>query len=84
MSAISSLSSVPRRRQQLGLVHAGDERLAHRIGNFQQNFAVALGLDQPPNRQAIIQRQRFENVRHVGRMQIVELFLQRGLVLLVD
>ena len=61
-----------------------DEALAHRLGDFQQDLAVAVGLDQVPHAQTPVERQRLEDVGDVGRMQRIERLLQLGLVLLVD
>jgi hypothetical protein len=59
-------------RHQFGGRHVLDERFAYRIGNFEQDFAVALGLDQVPDQQALVERQRFEDVGDVGRVHGVE------------
>ena len=64
-------------------VHRLDEGLAHRIGDFQQDLAVAVGLDQVPDEEALVERQRLEDVGDVGRVQLVELVAQLGDVLLV-
>ncbi len=56
-------------RQDLVIVHVGDQRLAHRIGDLEQDVAIALGLDQLPDGQAIVQRERLENMRDVRRVQ---------------
>src|SRR5690606_40823063 len=66
---------------QLMIVHVGDQGFAHRIGDFKKNIAVALGLDQLPDGQALIERQSFENVGNVGRVQLVKLALQLSEVL---
>ena len=72
------------RRAQLGRLHVRDERLAHRLGDFQQDLAVAVGLDQVPHHETLVARQRLEDVGDVRRVQGVELLLQLGPVLLVD
>lgn len=64
-------------------VHHLDQRFAHRVGDFQQDVAVALGLDQLPHHQPVFQRQGFQDIGHVGGVQLVELFLQGAQVLLV-
>src|SRR5579859_7690261 len=69
---------------QLVRVHVLDERSAHRVRDFEQDFAVALGLDQVPDDQSLFERQRFQDVGNVGRMEPVEFLLQLGKVLLVD
>ncbi len=68
---------------QLMAVHVGDQRFTHRIRHFQQNLAVALGLDQLPDRQTLLQRQRLQHIGYVGRMQLIELALQLDQVLLM-
>ncbi len=60
------------RRDQLLAVHALDQRLAYRIGDFEQDFAVALGLDQVPDDQAFLERQCFKHKGDIGGMQGVE------------
>jgi hypothetical protein len=54
-------------------LHRSISDLAHRIRHFEQDFAVALGLDQVPDQQALVERQRFEDVGDVGRVHRVEL-----------
>ncbi|MCY1409269.1 hypothetical protein D9M71_246140 [compost metagenome] len=66
------------------IVHVGDQRLPDGVGYFEENVAVALCLDQLPDRQAVIQRQGFEDVGNVGRVQLVQLALKLGKVLPVD
>ncbi len=61
---------------QLRRIHAGDEALAHGVRRLDQNVTVAVRLDQIPDEDALVERQRFENVRDVGRMQLVELRAQ--------
>ena len=73
-----------RRGDQLVAVHVRDERFAHRIGDLQQDVAIAVGLDQFPDDKALVERQRFQDVGDIRRMQPVELVLQFGQVLLVD
>ena len=75
---------LPGGRDQLVGIHVLDERLAHRIRDFEQDFAVALGLDQVPDDQALFKRQCFKDVGNVGRVEFVELVLQLGKVLFVD
>jgi hypothetical protein len=65
------------RSDELVLVHARDEALAHGIGYFQEDLAVAIGLDEIPDDQPLLERQRFEDVSDVGRMQSVQLALER-------
>src|SRR5690606_12135444 len=62
--------------QDFVIIHVGDQRLAYRIGNFEQDVTVALGLDQLPDGQAVIQRQRFKDVCNVCRVQRFQLALQ--------
>jgi hypothetical protein len=63
---------------QLGRVHRLDERFAHRVADLQQDLAVAIRLDQVPDRQALIERQRLEDVGDVGRVQPVQASAQRA------
>ena len=72
-----------RGRAQLLAVHGGDQRLADRIGNLDQDLAVTLRLDQVPYQQALLDRQGFQNVGDVCRMQAIQLVSQFGEVLLV-
>jgi hypothetical protein len=69
--------------QQLRLVHRLDQRFANRVGDFQQDLAVALRLDQIPHQQALVDRQRLQDVGHVRRVQLLQLALQLDQVLLV-
>ena len=69
------------RSDQLLQIHAADESLAHRIGSLEQDFAVALRFDEIPDDEPLLQRQRFEHVRDVGRMHGVELRAKFGDVL---
>jgi hypothetical protein len=66
------------RGDQLGRVHRLDERLAHRVGHLDEDFAVAVGLDQVPHGEARLHRQRLEEVGDVGGVQGVELGAQAG------
>ena len=65
-------------------IHRLDQRLAYCIGHFEQDLAVALGLDQIPYEQPVLERQGLEDERDVGRVQFVEAVLQFGYVLLVN
>ena len=69
--------------QQLGVVHARDQRFAHRVRHFEQNFAVASGAHLLPHQQPVFERQRFQNVSDVGRVQGIEPVFQLGQILLV-
>ena len=69
--------------QQFRLVHRLDQRFANRVGHLQQNLAVVLRTDQAPHQPALVQRQRFQNVGHVRRVQRFQMPLQLGQVLLV-
>ena len=44
------------RRHQLARIHRFDERFAHRVGHLDQDLAVAIGLDQIPYRQPLLER----------------------------
>ena len=70
-----------RRGDELRRVHRLDQRFADRVGDLDQDLAVALGLDQVPDVQPLVERQRLEDVGDVGRMQRVELALQQRTVL---
>jgi hypothetical protein len=72
------------RRHQLGALHRLDQRLAHGIRDFEQDFAFALGLDQIPGDQTLIERQRFEDVGDVRRVHGRQLGLQFVQMLLVN
>ena len=61
-----------RRRHHLLAAHVGDQRFTHRVGDFEQNFTVARRIDQTPNMQTIVQRQGFEHVGDIRRMQTIE------------
>ncbi len=65
------------RGDELVFVHARDERLAHGIGDFEQDLAVALGFHEIPYDEPLIQRERFEDVSDIGWMQPIELGLKR-------
>ena len=65
-------------------VHRGDERLADGLGDLEQDLAVAVGLDQVPDVEPLVERQRLEDVGDVRRMQAVEPSLELRLVLLGD
>ena len=54
------------------VIHVLDEGLTHRIGDFQQNLAVTVGLDQIPHHQPLLARQCFEDIGHIRRMQRIE------------
>jgi hypothetical protein len=70
-----------RRGDQLLGVHRRDERLAHRLGDFEQDVAVATRAHEIPDVQPLLERERFEDVRNVGGVQPVELALELRLVL---
>ncbi len=65
-------------------VHRLDEGFPHRVGDFEQDFAVPLGLDQIPQEEPVFERQGFEDVGDVRRVQAVELVGEFLDVLLVD
>ena len=44
------------RRDQLSRIHRLDERFAHRVGDLEQDLAVAVGLHQLPHREAFLER----------------------------
>ena len=82
-SAISSVSSCSVAATSSSLVHVRDERFAHRIGDLEQDLAVAVGLDQVPDDEPLLERQRLQDVGDVRRMQAVEVLLQLDDVLLL-
>ena len=51
---------------QLARIHRLDERFAHRIGNLDQDLAVAVRLDEVPDGEPLLERQRLEDVGDVG------------------
>jgi hypothetical protein len=54
------------------------------VGYFEKNVAVAISLDQLPERQTVVQRQGFKDVGDVGRVQVIKLALQLDEVLPVN
>ncbi len=75
---------VPCRREQLVIIHVGDQGFTNGIGYFKKNVAIALSLDQLPYGQTIFQRQGFEDISDVGRVKVFELALQLDEVLPVN
>ena len=71
------------RGDELVRVHRPDDRLADRFRQLEQDLAVALRLDEVPDDEALVDRQRLEDVGDVGRVHLVELRAQLGEVLLV-
>ena len=69
---------------QFGALHRLDQRFANRIGNFEQDVAVALGLDQIPGNQTLVERQCLENVGDIRRVHRSESGPQFAQVLLVN
>jgi hypothetical protein len=69
---------------QLLRLHVRDEGLAHRLGELQQDLALALGLDQIPHPEPPGQGQSLEDVGDISRVQPGELGLQLDHVLLVQ
>ena len=68
---------------QLVAGHRLDQAFADRIRDFEQDLAVVFGLDQVPDDQAFVGRQRLEDVGDVGRVHRLQLVLQLVQVLLV-
>ncbi len=64
------------RRDQLLLVHVRDQRLAHGVRDFEQDLAFAIGLDQIPHHETLLERQRLQDVGDVRRVLRVEQLLQ--------
>ena len=64
-------------------VHARDKRLAHRVGNLEQDLPVPIGLDEVPDHKPLLQRERLQDECDVGRVQALDLAAQFGKVLLV-
>ena len=83
-SAISSASSVSvaATSSSVSIEEMSDSRTG--VGDLDQDVAVALRLDEVPDVQPLVERQRLEDVRDVGRVQPVELALELRLVLLGD
>ena len=71
-------------RPELLRVHGLDERFAHCIRDFQQNLAIALCLDQIPDKQAILERQGLEDEGDVCRVKLLQPVLKLGEMLSVD
>ena len=69
------------RGDELVGVHRLDQRFADGVGHLDQDLAVALGLDQVPDVQPLVERQRLEDVGDVGGMQPVQLALEQHAVL---
>jgi len=72
------------RGDDLVVVHVRDQGFPDRVGDFEEDVAVVLGLDQLPDRQAVVQRQRFEDVGDVGGVQFLQLALEFYEILPVD
>ncbi|CAI8777271.1 hypothetical protein EMIT0215P_170069 [Pseudomonas serboccidentalis] len=70
--------------QELVIVHVGDQCFPNGIGYFEKNVAVAISLDQLPERQTVVQRQGFKNVSNVSGVQIIEFALQLDEILPVN
>ena len=60
------------RVDQFLVVHRRDQRLADRVVHLHQDVAVAVRLDAVPHDETVLERQRFEDVGDVGRMEPVE------------
>ncbi|MFD2837711.1 hypothetical protein ACFS3C_17575 [Azotobacter vinelandii] len=58
------------------IVHIGDQGFADSVRYFEENVAVALGLDQLPDTQAVAEGKSFEDISDVCGMKLVELALQ--------
>ena len=71
------------RRHQLLVVHVRDQCLAHRVRHLEQDLAVAIGFDQVPYDQPLLDRERFEDIGDVRRVQRLEQPLQLRQVCLV-
>ena len=80
-SAISSVSSVSVAATSSSV--SIEEMSVSRTGvrDLEQDVAVAVGLDQVPDVEPLLERQRLEDVGDVGRMQPVEPALELCLVL---
>ena len=72
------------RGHQLVRFHRVDQRLAHRVRHFEQDFPVALRAHEIPHEQAVVQRQGFEQIGDVGRVHRVEPLRQLVVMLLRD
>jgi hypothetical protein len=69
---------------QLAPVHRRDQRFAHRLGDLEQDFAVAIGLDEIPDCEPFGRRQRLQDVGDVGWMHAIEGRAQLGQALAFD
>src|SRR5450830_1211940 len=72
---------LPGSSQELVIIHVGDQGFTDGVGYFEQDVAVAVGLDQLPEGQSIIQRQGFKDISDAGGVQVIELALQLDEVL---
>ena len=64
--------------EQLLAVHRVNQAFAHRVRNFQQDFAVFFRRRQMPDQHPLFLRQRFENVGDVRRVQLFQKQAQVG------
>ena len=69
-------------REDFRRIHVRQQAFADRVGDFQQDFAITIRLDQVPDAESVFRRQRIEDVGDVGRMQGVDFTLQVGQILL--
>ena len=66
------------RGEQLFAVHRVNQAFAHRVRNFQQDFAVFFRRRQMPDQHPFFLRQRFEDVGDVRRVQFFQQQAQVG------
>ncbi len=64
-------------RDELLGVHRRDQRLADGVRHLDENLAVAIRLDEVPQVESFVERQRLEHVGDVGRVQPCEHALER-------
>ena len=62
---------------ELAVLHHFDQRFPDRVGHFQQDGAVARAVHLVPDQQAVFQRQGFQDMGDVGRVQLFQLQAQR-------
>ena len=61
----------------LRAVHVREQRVAHRVGDLEEDLALAVASHQAPDEQPILERQAFEDVGDVGGVQVLEAVLHQ-------
>jgi hypothetical protein len=67
---------VLRRGDDLGAVHVREQRVADRVGDFEEDFAVPVAADHSPDDEAVFEAQVLQDVRDIGGMKPVHQPLQ--------